>query len=126
MKSPPLQAFSQDQPSPLPELPIQYADYAVWQREWLAGEVLEAQLAYWREQLQGAPAVLELPTDYPRPAVQSFRGAAHRLELSAELTEDLRKLSRAEGVTLFMTLLSAFSVLLSRYSGQETSSSAHP
>ncbi len=113
------EAFSQGQPSPLPELPIQYADYAVWQRQWLTGEVLETQLSYWREQLSGAPSVLELPTDYPRPAVQSFRGAAHRIELSAELTEVLRKISRAEGVTLFMTLLSAFSVLLSRLSGQD-------
>ncbi len=113
------EAYSQGQPSPLPELPIQYADYAVWQRQWLTGEVLETQLSYWREQLAGAPAVLELPTDHPRPAVQSFRGAAHRIELSAELTEALRKLSRAEGVTLFMTLLSAFSVLLSRLSGQD-------
>ncbi len=113
------EAFSQGRPYALPELPIQYADYALWQREWLTGEVLETQLAYWREQLQGAPAVLELPTDHPRPAVQSFRGAAHRIELSAELTERLRQLSRAEGVTLFMTLLSAFSVLLSRLSGQD-------
>src|ERR1044071_3825715 len=113
------EAFSQGKPSPLPELSIQYADYALWQRQWLTGEVLEAQLAYWREQLQGAPAVLELPTDYPRPAVQSFRGATHPIQLSAELTEKLRQLSRAEGVTLFMTLLSAFSVLLSRLSGQD-------
>ncbi len=112
------EAFSQGQPSPLPELSIQYADYALWQREWLTGEVLESQLSYWREQLSGAPSVLELPTDRPRPAVQSFRGAVHRIELSAELTEALRKISRAEGVTLFMTLLSAFSVLLSRLSGQ--------
>jgi len=113
------EAFSHNQPSPLPELPIQYADYAIWQREWLSGEVLDAQLSYWREQLAGVPAVLELPTDHPRPAVQSFRGAAHHIHLSAELTEQLRQLSRSEGVTLFMTLLSAFSVLLSRYSGQE-------
>src|SRR2546429_8427072 len=113
------EAFPQDQPSPLPELAIQYADYALWQREWLSGEVLELQLSYWRAQLAGAPAVLELPTDRPRPAVQSFRGSAHQIQLSAELTEDLRKLSRQEGVTLFMTLLSAFSLLLSRMSGQE-------
>src|SRR5256884_1704243 len=113
------EAYSQHQPSPLPELAIQYADYALWQREWLSGEVLELQLSYWREQLRGAPAVLELPTDRPRPAVQSFRGSTHQIQLSAELTEDLRKLSRQEGVTLFMTLLSAFSLLLSRMSGQE-------
>ncbi len=113
------EAFSQGRPSALPELPIQYADYSIWQRQWLTGEVLESQLSYWREQLSGAPSVLELPTDHPRPAVQSFRGAAHRIELSAELTESLRKISRTEGVTLFMALLSAFSVLLSRLSGQD-------
>jgi amino acid adenylation domain-containing protein/non-ribosomal peptide synthase protein (TIGR01720 family) len=112
------EAFAQGQPSPLGELPVQYADYAVWQRGWLQGEVLEKQLGYWKEQLQGAP-VLELPTDRPRPAVQSHRGASQRVILSGELTDGLQALSQQEGATLFMMLSAAFKVLLSRYSGQE-------
>ena len=104
---------------PLTALPIQYADYAVWQREWLRGEVLERQLSYWREQLAGAPAVLELPSDRPRPAVQSFRGSYEPVTVSAELTTRLKELSRREGVTLFMLLLGAWQVLLSRYTGAE-------
>ena len=112
------EAFSQGRPSPLVELPIQYVDYAVWQRGWLQGEVLAKQLRYWKERLQDAP-VLELPTDRPRPAVQSYDGASERLVLSKELLDDLNKLSRGEEVTLFMTLSAAFKVLLSRYSGQE-------
>ncbi|HET6977268.1 MAG TPA: amino acid adenylation domain-containing protein [Pyrinomonadaceae bacterium] len=111
-------AYIQDQPSPLPELNIQYADFAHWQRNWLQGEVLNEQLAYWRERLAGAPALLELPTDRARPAVQSFHGAQHRFRVSAELTEQLQQLSRREGVTLFMTLLAAFQTLLWRYSGE--------
>jgi amino acid adenylation domain-containing protein len=111
-------AYIQGLPSPLPELNIQYADFAHWQRNWLQGEVLDAQLAYWRERLAGAPALLELPTDRPRPAVQSFRGAHHNFRVSAELTEQLQQLSRREGVTLFMTLLAAFQTLLWRYSGE--------
>src|SRR5689334_22798818 len=102
--------------STLAELPIQYADYAVWQREWLQGEVLEAQLDYWRKQLVGAPAVLELPSDHPRPAQQSHRGAHLPLQLSAELSGALKQLSRREGVTLFMTLLAGWQLLLARYS----------
>jgi amino acid adenylation domain-containing protein/FkbH-like protein len=113
------EAYAKGEPSPLPELPIQYADYAHWQREWLQGEVLEQQLSYWRQQLAGGPAVLELPTDYPRPAVQTFRGAHQLLTLSPELTTELKALTQREGVTLFMTLLAAFQTLLSRYSGQE-------
>jgi non-ribosomal peptide synthetase component F len=113
------EAFSQQQPSPLPELTIQYADYAVWQREQLQGELLEEQLSYWKEQLRGAPAVLELPTDRPRPSVQSYRGAVESFTLSRELSEGMKQLSQREGVTLFMTLLAAFDVLLSRYTGQE-------
>ena len=81
------EAFSRSQPSPLPELPIQYADYAVWQREWLQGEVLESQLSYWKKQLEGIPGVLHLPTDHPRPAVQSYRGKRQSIELSKELTQ---------------------------------------
>ncbi|HET6977262.1 MAG TPA: amino acid adenylation domain-containing protein [Pyrinomonadaceae bacterium] len=111
-------AYIQDLPSPLPELNIQYADFAHWQRNWLQGEVLNEQLAYWRERLAGAPALLELPTDRARPAVQSFHGAQHRFCVSAELTEQLQQLSRREGVTLFMTLLAAFQTLLWRYSGE--------
>ena len=113
------EAFTQGQPSPLPELPIQYADYAVWQREWLSGEVLERQLGYWREQLAGAPAQLELPTDHARPAVQSFAGGFEDFKVSRELSEQLRRLSRSEGTTLFMTLLAAFKLLLYRYTGQD-------
>jgi amino acid adenylation domain-containing protein len=113
------EAYAQGQPSPLQELPIQYADYAHWQREWLQGEVLEQQLSYWKQQLAGAPAVLELPTDYPRPAVQTFRGAHQSLTLPVELTTGLKALTQREGVTLFMTLLAAFQTLLWRYSGQE-------
>src|SRR3989442_1431631 len=111
-------AYAQEQPSPLGELPIQYADYAVWQREWMQGEVLAEQLEYWREQLGGAP-VVELPTDHARPAAQSFRGGKHSVLLSRSVSEQLKELSRREGVTLFMSLLAAWQVLLSRYSGQE-------
>jgi alpha-ketoglutarate-dependent taurine dioxygenase/acyl carrier protein len=102
----------------LEPLPIQYADYAVWQREWLTAGVLDQQLSYWKERLQGASPVLALPTDKPRPLLQNFAGARETFNLSAGLSEKLRELSRREGVTLFMTLLAAFSVLLSRLSGQ--------
>ncbi len=112
-------AFIHGESSPLGDLAIQYADYAVWQREWLEGEVLEKQLTYWKEQLEGIPAVINLPTDHARPAVQSFRGKRQSIELSKELTEGLKRLSRKEGVTLFMTLLAAFQTLLYRYTGQE-------
>ncbi len=103
--------------SPLRELPIQYADYAVWQREWLSGERLEEQLDYWRRQLHAAPAVLELPTDYPRPAQQSYHGRTFKLPFDPELVNGLKQLSRQSGCTLFMTLLAAFKVLLYRYTG---------
>ena len=105
-------------PSPLPELPVQYADFAVWQRRWLSGESLSRQLEYWRHQLAGAPAGLDLPTDFPRPAVQTFRGASHSAALPAELSAGIRAFCRREGVTLFMLLLAGFDVLLARYSGQ--------
>ncbi|HEU4560300.1 MAG TPA: amino acid adenylation domain-containing protein, partial [Longimicrobium sp.] len=105
--------------SPLPELPVQYADYAAWQREQLEGEKLERQLTYWKERLAGAPELLELPTDHPRPAVQTYRGAQAPVELSPELLERLQALGRSEGATLYMVLLSAFQVLLSKYSGSE-------
>ncbi len=105
-------------PASLPPLPIQYADYAVWQREWLQGGILEGQLAYWRRQLEGV-AVLDLPTDFPRPAVQTFAGAIEPLRIEAGLTRALVELGRSEGATLFMTLAAGFQALLSRYSGQE-------
>ncbi|MBD1900675.1 non-ribosomal peptide synthetase [Trichocoleus sp. DQ-A3] len=104
--------------TPLPELPIQYADFAHWQREWLQGEVLETQLAYWRRQLEGI-SILNLPTDRPRPAVQSYRGATQLLQLPKSLSKALEALSQQEGVTLFMTLLAAFQTLLYRYTQQE-------
>jgi acyl carrier protein len=112
-------AFTNDEPSPLPELPIQYADFAAWQREWLQGEVLESELRYWRQALSGAPAILQLPTDRLRPSVQSSHGANQLILLSEDLTAGLKQLSRAEGVTLFMTLLTAFQTLLYRYTGQD-------
>jgi amino acid adenylation domain-containing protein len=102
----------------LPELPVQYADYTVWQQELLQGDVLEQQTGYWKRRLNGAPTLLELPTDFPRPAAQSYRGARQSVEFSADLSAALGELSRRENVTLFMTLVAAFQVLLSRYSGQ--------
>ena len=104
-------------PSNLPELLIQYADYAVWQREWLQGENLETQLSYWRKQLDGL-LTLALPTDRAHPAVQTYRGSSQALNLSARLSEAIKSLSQREGGTLFMTLLAVFQVLLSRYTGQ--------
>ncbi|HEY4593637.1 MAG TPA: amino acid adenylation domain-containing protein, partial [Thermoanaerobaculia bacterium] len=112
-------AFAQGRPSPLPELPVQYAEFAVWQRSWLQGEVLEGEISFWRQQLVGLSPRLELPTDRPRPAAQSFRGAKHPVRLPAELTQQAKALSRREGTTLFMVLLAGFQSLLARYSGQE-------
>ncbi|HWN42411.1 MAG TPA: amino acid adenylation domain-containing protein [Thermoanaerobaculia bacterium] len=111
-------AFTTDQPSPLPELPIQYADFALWQREWLQGDSLTAQLDWWKRLLAGAPAALELPTDRPRPAVPSHIGGHAVLDLSGKLTAQLEELGRRLGTTPFMTLLTGLAVLLSRYSGQ--------
>jgi amino acid adenylation domain-containing protein/non-ribosomal peptide synthase protein (TIGR01720 family) len=119
-------AFSENEPSPLSDLPVQYADFAHWQREWLQGEALESQLSYWKQQLQGGPSVLALPTDRPRPAVQTFRGARQPLELPSELSESLEALSRSEGATLFMTLLAAFQTLLHRYTGEDDISVGTP
>ena len=110
-------AYTNGEPASLPELEIQYADYAVWQREWLQGDVLEQQLSYWREQLHGAPAVLELPTDRPRPPVQSHYGALEKISIDAETTRQLRSMSQRRNTTLFMTVLAAFQALLSRWSG---------
>ncbi|MBD1920353.1 amino acid adenylation domain-containing protein [Microcoleus sp. FACHB-831] len=104
--------------SPLEELPIQYADFAQWQRDWLQGDILKTQLNYWQQQLNGIP-LLDLPADRPRPAIQTYRGATEFLELSPSLTESLESLSKRQGVTLFMTLLAAFQTLLHRYTQQE-------
>ncbi|WP_366934966.1 non-ribosomal peptide synthase/polyketide synthase [Pyxidicoccus fallax] len=112
-------AFATGRPSPLPELPLQYADYSVWQREWLRGEVLERQIAFWRQQLAGAPAALELPTDRPRPAMQTTHGASLPVRLPASLSRALADVCQREGVTPFMALLAAWQSLLSRYSGQD-------
>ncbi len=112
-------AFAVGQPSLLPELPIQYADFALWQREWLQGERLENQLTYWKQQLGDGPSALELPGDRPRPAIQTFRGARQPFELALSLSRALSALSQQEGVTLFMMLLAAFKTLLYRYTGQE-------
>ncbi|MEG4228485.1 amino acid adenylation domain-containing protein [Microcoleus sp. N9_B2] len=111
-------AFASEKPSPLPALSIQYADFAKWQREWLQGEVLETQLAYWRQQLNGL-SMLNLPADLPRPAIQSYRGKRQFLQLPKQLSEALETLSQREGVTLFMTMLAAFKTLLYHYAQQE-------
>lgn len=113
------EAFTRGAASPLKDLPLQYADYALWQRDWLQGEVLEMHLSYWKNQLANIPSILELPTDRPRPRVQTDHGAVEFCEFSPELAQKLKVLSRDEGVTLFMTLLAAFQVLLHRYSGQD-------
>ncbi|HEV3051653.1 MAG TPA: amino acid adenylation domain-containing protein, partial [Longimicrobium sp.] len=112
-------AFSRGEASPLPEPALQYADYAVWQRERLSGATLERQVEFWRRALDGAPALLELPTDRPRPPVESHRGASERLVVPSELTAEVNALARREGATLFMVLLSALDVVLSRWSGQQ-------
>ncbi|MEO8383506.1 MAG: amino acid adenylation domain-containing protein, partial [Acidobacteriota bacterium] len=111
-------AFSRGESDPLPPLEIQYADYAQWQRNWLQGEELTRQLYFWKEHLTGAPALLDLPLDRPRPALQSYAGNTVPLVLSPQLTAALRAVSQGHGVTLFMTLLSAWGLLLSRLSGQ--------
>ncbi|MDB9316588.1 MULTISPECIES: amino acid adenylation domain-containing protein [Cyanophyceae] len=111
-------AFSTNQPSPLPELAIQYVDFAVWQRQWLQGEVLDTQLDYWRQQLGGILPVLQLPTDYPRGRVQTFRGAIESFSLSPQLSQDIIKIAKSAGVTPFVTLLTAYKILLHRYTGQ--------
>ncbi len=115
-------AFVRGEPSPLLPLPIQYADYAVWQRKWLQGDLLAEKLAFWQTHLTvpagSPPPPLELPTDFPRPAVQSFEGAIYRFALPAARLRQLQQLSQQAGATLFMTLYSAFAVLLARYSNQ--------
>jgi acyl-CoA synthetase (AMP-forming)/AMP-acid ligase II/acyl carrier protein len=111
------EAFSQGKNSPLAELPIQYADYAIWQRQWLSEELIKSQLNYWKEQLENLP-VLELPTNHSRPAVQTFKGIRLPVALSPSLAEELKKLSQQQGVTLFMTLLASFKTLLYWYTEQ--------
>ncbi|HEX3131787.1 MAG TPA: amino acid adenylation domain-containing protein [Thermoanaerobaculia bacterium] len=112
-------AFAAGEPSPLPEPPIQYADFAVWQREWMEGPVMGHLLDYWRGRLAGSPGVLELPTDRPRPARQTFRGDLELSPIPAELYQGLRTFSRKEGFTLYMTMAAAFLSLLHRYTGQD-------
>jgi amino acid adenylation domain-containing protein/non-ribosomal peptide synthase protein (TIGR01720 family) len=111
-------AFSAGRPSPLLPLEMQYADFAIWQRSVLQGELLERELNFWKEQLKDAPAVLELPTDRPRPAVASYHGARQLAKIPAGLKQALKTLSRREGATLYMTMLAAFQALLGRYAGQ--------
>ena len=113
------EAYVNQHSSPLDELEIQYGDYASWQHEWLRGERLTAELSYWREQLEGAPRVLELPVTHQRPTVQTFRGRIESFELHAEVSRRIRQLCQQEDVTLFMLLLAAFKVLLYRYTGQK-------
>ncbi|MCU7552953.1 condensation domain-containing protein, partial [Chitinophagaceae bacterium LB-8] len=110
-------AYSENRPAQLPSLEIQYADYALWQRNYLQGEVLEHKLSYWKEKLEGVEA-LQLPTDYPRPAVQNTKGAFVNFNIDPTLSEQLNTFSQRQGVTLFMTLLAAYKILLYRYSGQ--------
>ncbi|HEV3050799.1 MAG TPA: amino acid adenylation domain-containing protein, partial [Longimicrobium sp.] len=112
-------AFARGEPDPLPPLPVQYADYAVWHRRWVEGPVLEAQAEYWTETLAGAAELLELPTDRPRPANQDFAGATVNLELDEALAAALRTLSQRHGTTLFMTLLAGWAAVLARLSGQD-------
>ncbi|SKB14961.1 non ribosomal peptide synthetase, involved in aeruginosin biosynthesis [Planktothrix sp. PCC 11201] len=113
------QSFLSKTPVNLPQLPIQYADFAVWQRQWLQGEILENQLNYWQKQLADAPPLLELPTDQPRPSIPTFQGHTLSFQIDPDLTDKLKTLSQRSGVTLFMTLLAAFTTLLFRYSHQE-------
>ncbi|MHC5933218.1 non-ribosomal peptide synthetase [Nostoc sp.] len=113
------QAFCSGQPSPLPELPIQYADFAVWQRQWLQGEVLKAQLAYWKQQLGSNLPVMQLPTTRSRTEVKTNRGATQSFLIPSNISQQLQALSRQQGVTLFMTLLAGFQILLQRYTSQD-------
>jgi amino acid adenylation domain-containing protein/FkbH-like protein/non-ribosomal peptide synthase protein (TIGR01720 family)/FkbM family methyltransferase len=111
--------FLVGEPSPLPELPIQYADFTIWQRQWLQGKALQTLISYWKQQLADAPPLLELPTDRPRPSMQTFRGWCFSFQLDAKLTASLKELSQKSGTTLFMTLMATYATLLFRYSGQE-------
>ena len=112
-------AFLTNSSSPLPEVSVQYKDFAHWQRQWLQGEILQTQLSYWQQQLEGIPAALQLPTDRPRPAVQTSHGAQQSIELSEAVIKQLKAIARQEGVTVFMILLAAFQTFLYRYTGQD-------
>ncbi|MGB3532436.1 MAG: amino acid adenylation domain-containing protein [Microcoleaceae cyanobacterium] len=112
-------AFCQQKPSVLPNLSIQYADFAIWQRQWLQGEVLEQQLSYWKNKLNGTLPILQLPTDFPRARIQTFQGANQTFAFSADLTNQIKHLAQTEGVTLFILLLTVLKVLLYRYTGLE-------
>jgi len=113
------ETFTHGLPSPLVELPLQYSDYTIWQREWWQSEVRESALSYWKQQLGGELPILELPTDHRRPPVQTYRGARQYLNLSQDLTNALKSLSEESGVTLFITLLAGFKTLLYRYTSLE-------
>ena len=113
------QAFSRGEPSPLPELKVQYGDFAVWQRERLQGESLEREINFWKDELAGAPPLLDLPTDRPRPPVQTYRGGAESFTFSPELSQRLKALSQKQGTTMFMLLLAAFQTLLHRYTNED-------
>jgi amino acid adenylation domain-containing protein len=113
------EAFSLRKPSPLSTLPIQYVDYACWQRQWLQGDLLENHLSYWKQNLEGAPLCIELATDRKRPPIQTYSGCSEKFQIDATLTEQLKQLGRQSGVTLFMTLLTVFATLLSRYTDQQ-------
>jgi hypothetical protein len=113
------EAFTESRPSTLPDLPVQYVDFAAWHREWLQGDVLDKSISYWKEKLAGAPSLLELPTDRPRPPSQDFSGTRYPILIPQELTESLRELGELQHATLFMALLAAFKVLLFRHAGQE-------
>ncbi|MCU0289250.1 MAG: condensation domain-containing protein, partial [Acidobacteria bacterium] len=113
------EAFSRGNPSPLPELPIQYTDYVHWHHEWMQGKIFTSQMAYWKEKLAGAPPVLELPLDHPRPAVPSGRGTLQPFSISKENFQALNTLAKQEDATLFMLLTTVYNILLYRYSGQE-------
>ena len=112
------QAFAKGESSPLPDLQIQYADFAIWQRHWLQGEVLDRQVSYWQQQLSGAPAALELPTDKPRPLVPTHNGASQTRALPRDLSASIKSLSQRENATPFLALLAAFNLLLHRYNNQ--------
>src|SRR5579863_1563069 len=112
-------AFLREESSPLPELPVQYPDFALWQREWAQGDTMAEQLAYWRKHLAHATAHVTLPVDHPRPAVPTYKGSMHPFALSQSLTDALKTLSKREGVTLYMLLVTVFQILLCRYSGQD-------
>ncbi|MEM9904029.1 MAG: condensation domain-containing protein, partial [Cyanobacteria bacterium P01_D01_bin.44] len=112
-------AYCHEQPSPLPPLPLQYSDYHLYQRQGLQADVLETQLGYWEQQLAELPALLELPTDYSRLVMQTFRGQTHTVQLPLALSQDVKALAQQQGVSLFMVLLEVFQLLLYRYSGQQ-------